>query len=159
MLSRWAVPVVWAWTLGVLSTPNLARGEPMPGSRVCLPMAEMAGPSEVLQFRGSAGVESDFRSTPSGCGGVLDGIFGSGPWARAAGSAVEASRVMFGLNLDMQKLIEIARNLGLAPRASDRPGLGPLGTENDDELHVSRHPSLLLRVTRKRVLLGVEMKW
>jgi hypothetical protein len=158
MPSKWVSPVFAIWVLGLLLSPR-AQAEPIPGPDLCLRSIPTEERNAPLPFRSSTGPDLDFRSNSAGCGSVLDSILGRGPWARVAGTAAEAGRLMLGLDLDLQKLKKLAGALGLAPAAPDRTSAGPQEAETEDEFQVKSHSSLVLRASRKRIFLGFGFQW
>jgi hypothetical protein len=160
MWSRWVVPIVLICGVGVLASPVRARGDQLPGGlNLCL-NSTMDGSAQASDFRSSPGVATEFRSSTNGCGGILDSILGGGgPWTRAAGTALETSRLMFGVDLDVKKFLEFARRLGIASQAADRPAAGAPSGESDGEFDVQTHRSFFLKASRKQFLIGFGIRW
>ncbi len=145
--------------LTLLFSAYLAHAEPLPGPDLCLRSAPADDQASAPAFRVSGGSDWDFRNSSAGCGSVLDGILGKGPWARAAGTAIEASRLMLGLDLDVRKLVDLARNFGLASKSPQAASVVPEEGAGQDEFSVKSHSSIILRASRKRFFLGLGIKW
>jgi len=159
MLPRWVPPLVCVCAVGILASPGMAWAESIPGLNRCLYSNPIEDPNSALPFRLSSSLESDFTTSPSGCGSFLDNIFGRSPLGRAAGTVVGATQLMFGVTLDLKTLIEFTKRLHLAPRDSARPGIEASHIEAVREFHIPAHRSFFLKASRKKVLLGLRIKW
>jgi len=163
MQSLWALRIeLLALILGVVTfTPSsrAAAQESPVTLNLCAVNNAAEGPARDSDFRFSAADPTEeFRPSVSGCGGILDGIFGSNRWGRAAGTAVEASRLMFGVDMDVRKFVEFARRLGLAPQGSDRSTQNAPSSETD-EFETKTFRSLFLRASRKHFFIGFKIAW
>jgi hypothetical protein len=137
----------------------MAPAESIPGLNRCLYSNPIEDPSSALPFRLSSSLESDFTTSPSGCGSFLDSIFGSSPLGRAAGTVVGATRLMFGVNLDLKKLIEFTRSLYLTPGDPARSGIESSHIEANRESGIPARRSFFLKASRKKILLGLRIQW
>ena len=144
--------------LFILLSASLAQRASIAGEPLCFEATPTDTEDAGLSFRLSSEVGTDFRSASIGCGGSLDGILGpGGPWERTARTAIQATRLMFGVDLSTNKLIQVARRLGIAPQAPDRPGIGPFDAQRDDARHLKSH--FVFRASRRSFFLGFGIQW
>ena len=157
MLRQWTSPMFCICVLVLLLSASLAQGGSIPEPQLCFQANPPDDGNGGLSFRSSW--ETDFNNSSRGCGGVFDGILGGGRWARVASAGLQVSRLMFGLDLDVKKFIQFARNLGIAPQPPDRPGIGPPDSQREEDPHIKSRSSLVFRASRKKIFLGFGLKW
>ena len=145
--------------LVLLLSAGLAQGGSIAGPPLCFATPSTDPETGGFSFGLASELGTDFRSASSGCGGGLDGILGrAGPLGRVAGPVIQATRLMLGIDLNANKLMQVARRLGIAPQAPDRPGIGPVDAPSrDDARHIRSH--FVFRASRKNVFLGFGIEW
>ena len=157
MSPQWpSPPMFWMSLLVLLLSASLAQGEPIPS--LCFEAPPTDPEEGDLSFRLSSEGGTEFGSAPSGCRGGFDGLLGrAGPWARAAGTAIQATRLMFGIDLNANKLLQFARRFGIAPQAPDRSGIGPFDPQREAARHIRSH--FVFRASRRSFFLGFGLQW
>jgi hypothetical protein len=158
MVPQWPSPMFWMCVLSILLSASLAQGQPIPGPPLCVEATPPGTENGGLSFRFTSELGTDFRGASSGCGSGVDGILrGVGPRAQAASTAIQATRLMFGIDLRAENLLQFARRLGIAPQAPDRLEIGPFEAQRDDASRIRSH--FLFRASRKSIFLGFGIQW
>jgi hypothetical protein len=169
----------WMCVLVILLSARLAQGGPIPS--LCFEASPADTETRDLSFRLSSELGTDFSSSSSGCdrdlsfrlssalgtdfssssisrGGGVDGILGGAAlWEWVAGTASQATRLLFGIDLNANQFIQSPRRLEIAPQVPDRPGVGPFDAQREDAPHI--WSPFGFGASRKGFVLGFGIEW
>jgi hypothetical protein len=142
--------------LVILLSARLAQGGPIPS--LCFEASPADTETRDLSFRLSSELGTDFSSSSSSRGGGVDGILGGAAlWEWVAGTASQATRLLFGIDLNANQFIQSPRRLEIAPQVPDRPGVGPFDAQREDAPHI--WSPFGFGASRKGFVLGFGIEW